>query len=934
MSILRVDVARRASMVWHPYSPKLTTANGTSLSVQGQGPVKMTFDNNAYRHDFAVADAAGVSFSGLLGNDFLAKYGVGICYQQLCLQFEWGSFPLAFNRPAWRPNVVLSVGESEQEDDLTDSAAAGARSRRVSFTDDDQVYWISPPHDIEVFPGPLVSESSGYEESVRVEEPAGLRCSLVVAADGLLQPNAFHLVRLGVNAPQGTPLIVHGIDLGDGADPEPSFTTVNKESQITVLFKNTSEEIRQLNPKRLAELEIEEIQPELKVMLVNTTWEETSLTPYKCPLCEVREAEVGKLCPACDEQLLQEDDTVEFWPPETSKKLTVDEKMAFFDLSDVPPEHLEDFRQILLDHLDAFSFPGEPLGHFTEFEFEIDTGQARPVKQKPYRLAYAHREFVEKTIKDLLAQGIIRPSLSEWAAPLLLVPKKGADGKTGFRCVIDFRALNRITRTQVYPYPVIQDVLDALHGRPFRICMDIASSYWHCEINANSRHKTAFVCHLGQYEWDRVPYGLKNAGAHFCRVMYQVFGHLALEGLWLFIDDVMEATFTYPKLRALFIKSLQSAILMGVKFNPQKCQFMKLAMKFLGHVITPDGVLPDPDKTASIQSLPPPKTPTAVKSFLGMANFFKRFIPAYSEKALPLFGLTRGPTPKRVVWNEDHQEAFDALKAALSSPPCLIHPDFDREFHLVVFANSKGIGAALEQEPEGAKERRPVAHFSAKLSTSQQRYSQCQLECFAVVRAVEHFRVYLEGKKFHLYVRQSSLTWLFRGTPLKPVLARWVLRLQAFDFVVHNVKGATNPAEAHAAAIQGGEETPEGLAVPDEAAVIHQVAVKTVPLDMEKIKAQQSRDPLWSRCLEKLKASSEGLPEYVLDNRGLLYRRDGNRVRLCVPLESRAEILEHFHDSIWGAHWGTAKMVAAVNERFFWPRLREDVEQHVGTCLQ
>lgn len=427
-----------------------------------------------------------------------------------------------------------------------------------------------------------------------------------------------------------------------------------------------------------------------------------------------------------------------------------------------------------------------------------------------------------------------------------------------------------------------------------------------------------------------MPFGLKNAGAHFCRVMQQSFGALASRGLFQFIDDVLGATFTFEDLCLLLVDLFQLAIQLGIKFNPSKCQFLKTYLLFLGHLITPEGVLPDPEKTKSIKLLPAPQTPTAVRSFLGMANFYKRFIPAYSEIALPLFSLTQGSKKKRIVWEHQHQQAFEELKNALTMPPCLMHPDFTRDFHLVVYGNSRGVGAVLEQQPDGGTDRRPVAFYSAKLSGPQQRYSQCQLECLAIVLAVEHFRVYLEGKRFHLYVRQASLTWLFRETPLKPILARWVLRLQAYDFVIHNVKGSQNPAEAHAQAM-----LPEGAGVTQEAppVVIHQVALKTEPLDMSTLKKQQEEDPLWSRFLEMIATDASSRPSYVTDQRGLLYKRDGAKVRLCVPLGSRKAILEQFHDSIWGAHWGTNKMVAAVSDRFFWPGLRKDIEEHVGSCL-
>jgi len=888
----------------------------------------MNFDGHQLKHDFAVADLGEFSCAGLLGNDFFSKHQVGISYAAKSLIFPWGHFPLSHASDVER--FIQSI-----------DAPTGTWpvDKKLRFSNCDEVRWCSPPHEIAEPCSSVDTEVENPTEVTAASEVAisKVRLALPLEIGVFLREDAYHLVLLKADAPPGTPLIIHGQDIGIGSDPEPTFTVVGRHQQVAVMFKSTGLEMKRLTQERLDTVQVEKMEPEINVMLVNATWEQRILEPEMCPVCGQQEASSGEVCAACEAQIIQQSESPAEEVLDEPKVMSIEEKLNQFDLSEVPIEHLQQFRELLTKHIGAFVFPGEPLGHFTEFEFEIDTGKAHPVKHRPYRLAFAHREFVEKTIKDLLDQGIIYPSTSEWAAPLLLVPKKAENGKTGWRAVIDFRGLNRVTKAQVYPYPVVQDVLDELQGRPFRFCLDISSSYWQCEVEPASRHKTAFVCHMGQFEWARVPFGLKNAGTHFCKMIGQVFGgYLRARGLISFVDDLAGSGPTYEDTFDLLDDTLTVAVCAGIRFNPNKCQFLKHAMIFLGHVISATGVQPDPAKVKCVLELPPPGDTTGVRSFMGMMNFYKKFIIAFAEIARPLFCLTSGDKKRKIEWKQHHQAAFDALKNALISAPCLAYPDFNLDFHLVVYGDKKGIGATLQQRPTEDADRHPIAFFSAKLNPAQQRYSEFQIECYAIVQAVEHFRLYLEGRRFHLYSRQASLKWLFNEAPTKPTLARWVLRLQAFEFTIHNEKGARNPALVHARALLP-PPTEETAATPlvevTVNTVVQRVDCRAPELDMEELRLQQVADPLWKVCVEKLRDQKIELPNYVLDGRGLLYKRDGQRVRLCVPAEKRAAVINHFHSSVWGAHWGTAKMVASLSERFYWPGLRDDVEEHVGSCL-
>jgi RNase H-like domain found in reverse transcriptase/Reverse transcriptase (RNA-dependent DNA polymerase) len=218
---------------------------------------------------------------------------------------------------------------------------------------------------------------------------------------------------------------------------------------------------------------------------------------------------------------------------------------------------------------------------------------------------------------------------------------------------------------------------------------------------------------MGQFEWARVPFGLKNAGTHFCKMIGQVFGgYLRARGLIAFVDDLAGSGPTFGEALVLLDDTLTVAVCAGIRFNPKKCQFFKQAMIFLGHEISATGVKPDPAKVKSVLELPPPGDATGVRSFLGMMNFYKRFVTAFAEIARPLFCLTSGDKRRKIEWNQQHQASFDALKGALVSAPCLAYPDFNLDFHLVVYGDKNGIGATLQQQPDGSTERHPLSRSS------------------------------------------------------------------------------------------------------------------------------------------------------------------------------------------------------------------------------
>lgn len=268
------------------------------------------------------------------------------------------------------------------------------------------------------------------------------------------------------------------------------------------------------------------------------------------------------------------------------------------------------------------------------------------------------------------AQGIIQPSSSPWASPVVLVPKK--DGSLRF--CIDYRRLNTITRKDVYPLPRVDDLLVALGEAQYFTSLDLASGYWQIGLSEDARQKSTFVTYNGLFEFLRMPFGLCNAPATFQRLMQRVLAGLEYKCCFAYLDDVLVASKTFhdhlAHLREVF-SQLRSAQL---RLKPKKCDLLRDQVHFLGYVVSPAGIEPDPAKTDKVNEFPTPTDATSVRRFLGLASYYRRFVPNFSVIAAPLNQLTKKNA--QFEWTEDCEISFERLKSALMSAPVLVYPRF------------------------------------------------------------------------------------------------------------------------------------------------------------------------------------------------------------------------------------------------------------------
>lgn len=439
---------------------------------------------------------------------------------------------------------------------------------------------------------------------------------------------------------------------------------------------------------------------------------------------------------------------------------------------------------LLYENQDVFVGADGAIGHTDLVEHGIITNDAKPIKSRPYRVPFHQREVIDKEVDKMLEDGIIQPSFSPWSSPVVLVTK--SDGTTRF-CV-DYRKLNNVTVKDAYPLPTVNQCLDSLAGSSYFCTLDCAKGYWQVKMKESDVPKTCFTtCHRGNYEFLTMPFGLTGAPATFERLMERALHGLQWSHCLIYLDDVIVFHKSVEMLAGnlqLVFDRIRSA---GLKLKSSKCHFFQPSCKFLGHIVSAEGVSCDPEKISAVKDWPRPKSATEIRSFIGTANYYRRFIRSFAEIASPLTNLTRKRVP--FVWTEDCELAFESLKEKLTGSSVLAYPSMDRNdmYILDTDASDFGIGAVLSQKQNG--QEKVVAYASQKLNCAQRNYCATYRELLAVVTFVKTFRVYLANTKFMVRTDHSALKWLDSFNDVSGLLARWLMTLQSYDFVVEHRPG-------------------------------------------------------------------------------------------------------------------------------------------------
>ena len=423
-------------------------------------------------------------------------------------------------------------------------------------------------------------------------------------------------------------------------------------------------------------------------------------------------------------------------------------------------------------YADAFTGADGKIGRTSLVTHEIDTGTSRPIKQPPRRHANATHDIVAEEVEKMLAKGVIEPSCSPWASPVVIVRKK--DGS--YRFCVDYRRLNELTHKDAHPIPRLQDCLESLAGANWFSTLDLHSGYWQVAMSEEDKEKTAFATRNGLYQFTVMPFGLTNAPATFQRLMELILSGLSWEQIKLYLDDVLVIGSTFWKALVNLCMVCHRAIRADIRFKPPKCSLFQKEVSFLGHIVSPEGIRCDPAKLAAVAKWPVPCHVTDVRSFIGFCAYYRRFIPQFSELTMPLFELCK----KNVTfqWTEERQEAFKSLKQALQDPPVLSYPKQGCQFILDTDASTKGLGAVLSQVQDG--EERVIHYWSRALSATERNYCPTYLELLAVKSACNAMHSYLWGQPVIIRTDHASLQWLLNFKAPEGMLARWIAGLSEY----------------------------------------------------------------------------------------------------------------------------------------------------------
>jgi hypothetical protein len=470
------------------------------------------------------------------------------------------------------------------------------------------------------------------------------------------------------------------------------------------------------------------------------------------------------------ERLAEESTTGE---PSTWNMVNVNERLSCAQKTELS--------EVLRQHKDVFS---DSPGTTNLGSHEIDTGDAKPIRQRPYRMPFATREIVRKEIDAMLKFGVVRPSISDWASPIVLVPKKD---KT-IRFCVNYKKLNKVTRFNAYPMPKIEDILDRLGKAKFITTLDLCKGYWQVPMGTSSIPKTAFVTPFGLFECTRMPFGPTGSAATFQNLVDKML--TGLDFAAGYIDDIVIWSEDFPSHLQHVAEVLERIRNAGFTVKAKKCNAGMFYVTYLGHVVGQGVVKPEDVKIEAVMNFPRPKTKTEVRAFLGLAGYYRKFVPNFSSTAFPLTELTKNCWPIKVKWSDLCQKSFEALKSSVVSFPVLRNPDFTRKFVLQTDASETGIGAVLSQNFDDGEH--PILFVSRKLLDRERNYPVIQKECLAIVWAVQKLEFYLFGAEFDIETDHRPLQWLDQARESNSRLLRWSLALQPFKYRIHYRKGQYN----------------------------------------------------------------------------------------------------------------------------------------------
>ena len=597
-----------------------------------------------------------------------------------------------------------------------------------------------------------------------------------------------------------------------------------------------------------------------------------------------------------------------------------------------------DLDKLLENNDDAFAKDERHIGTTPLIKMDIDTGNAEPVSKRPYSTPLKHQDFVLTQIDKLLEAGVIRESLSSWSAPIVVVPK----GDGGKRLVVDYRGLNDVTRTFIWPMPRVEDIFAKLGKAKFFSCFDITAGYHHIALELAAIHKTAFVTHNGKYEYLRVPFGLAQAPAYFQKLMNQVLK--GLDFTLAYLDDIIifsETEEQHLHHIEIVLARLKEA---NLKLKRSKCEFFKQELHYLGHILTTEGIRPQAEKVKAISEMKAPRNARGVREFLGTVGYYRKFILKFADAARPLTQLTRKAA--KFVWENECQLGYDYLRECLISAPILKYPDPQKRYVLFTDASDDAASAVLTQEyPDNGGDlmEMPVAFISVQFSDTQYKWSTIVKEGYAIYYANKKWRNYLEGAEILLKSDAKSLVKFLKGKTDNCKLDRWSLELQDRNITIEHIPGHKNKAADCLSRLPFVPRKRNDNPLKDEIAHVttdtdtDSAFCPLCEVELTDTKGMQKSDHHCKRIanlLENPKSKFHERDSYGYDDSGILYKVNIEKGReykaTVVPKVLVPTVLKEMHDHF--GHFGVGKTYSLIKRYYYWPKMIRHIQAHIDAC--
>ena len=642
------------------------------------------------------------------------------------------------------------------------------------------------------------------------------------------------------------------------------------------------------------------------------------------------------------------------------------------------------FEELCKEYGEAFSKNNEDIGRTKLVKMDIDTGDSPPVSSRPYTLPLKHYEWVQREIESLERAGVITKSMSKWASPIVIVPKKSAPREPPKRRLcVEFRKANELqqevitagkTKGQIsiHPLPKIDEMYAKLKGAKVFSTIDLRSGYHHIALGKSSRAKTAFITPFGKYKFLMVPFGLAQAPAYFQLLMNKVLK--GLKFTMTYLDDII--IFSQDELQCLEHLEIVFSCLReaGLKMKHSKCDFFKSEIHYLGHLISPEGISPLPNKLDSIIHMPALNSAKEIKQFLGLTGYYRKFVPRFADISRPLTTLTKKEA--KFEWNSACQKSFELLKEALCGEPVLKYADTSKPYTLYMYASKFGWAGVLTQphpmtiDGKSTTTDHPVAFVSGLFRGSQLNWAALTKEAFAIYMSVKKLSFYLTDGQVLLRSDHKLLEKFLLKNTLNSKVNNWAMELEAFNIKFDYIKGSNNIlVDTLSRLIAIDPDTPTTLEEPGyefgyaifeefpkvqtKTYEVNEVIVGTNKeiikknpelqnsiqcienlIAPQRLKKLQQQDTNIETLKHKLQNNRLDKEYYSLDENELLMRKviDGGHEFCTIYLPSVLifQVLQTAHDDL--GHNGFPRTYAALKRVFFWKGMKEDIRKHCKTC--